>query len=154
MMPGGLCGLLLREGAAVVCALMTVTAYDDSGGAPPWGLTASMTRTRPGVAACGPSWPWGTVMVLEGGSARGRTAPGIPGSGRVVECEDRGAGVGDRDVDLWMPTRRAALEFGRRGIRAIIFVQMGPTPGKRAATHVARRRWRGTFAATWCLAPG
>jgi len=116
----------------MLCRLLVVTAYDDSSGAPPWGVTASMTRTRPGVAAYGPSWPFGTVVALPG---------------RTVVCEDRGGGIGDREVDLWMPTRRGALERGRRGERAIIFIMEGLPPGKRAAAASNHARWRGNVVA-------
>jgi 3D (Asp-Asp-Asp) domain-containing protein len=79
---------------------MSVSAYVNSGGAPPYqGLTASGQYTREGFAACGPSFPFGTVFIIDG---------------RGYICQDRGGAITDGHLDLWMADEASALEWGRQ----------------------------------------
>jgi 3D (Asp-Asp-Asp) domain-containing protein len=78
----------------------SVSAYDNSNGAPPFeGLTASGLYTREGFAACGPSFPFGTWLIVDG---------------RGYICQDRGGAITDGHVDIWMEDEAAAIEWGRQ----------------------------------------
>jgi 3D (Asp-Asp-Asp) domain-containing protein len=78
----------------------SVSAYDNSNGAPPFeGLTASGLYTREGYAACGPSFRFGTVFIIDG---------------RGYICQDRGGAITDGHLDLWMETEASAIEWGRQ----------------------------------------
>jgi 3D (Asp-Asp-Asp) domain-containing protein len=66
------------------------------------GLTASGARVRPGTVAVDPAViPLGSKLRIEG----------LPG---VYRAEDTGGGVRGAHVDVFMDSRGAALEFGRR----------------------------------------
>jgi len=79
--------------AILACLTMSVSAYADHG------ITASGAWTRQGMAACGPSYPFGTVFIV-------RT--------RAYVCMDRGGLVTDGHLDLFMPDEDAAWEWGRQ----------------------------------------
>ncbi len=75
------------------------------------GLMASGFYTHPGVAACGPSFPFGTRILLE--------------TGRLVECWDRGGLITDAHVDIWLPldadgSETTALRLGRREMLGVV----------------------------------
>lgn len=94
-----LCGVML-------CLSLSVSGYSDSTGAPPFaGLTASGAKTAPGVAACGPSFPFGTVMLV---------------GGKPYVCLDRGSAITDGKLDLWMESEAAALTWGRRQLPVVV----------------------------------
>jgi 3D (Asp-Asp-Asp) domain-containing protein len=79
---------------------MSVSAYTNAGGAPPYqGLTASGVQTVPQTVACGPSFRFGTVFIIDG---------------RGYICQDRGGAITDGHLDLWMADEAAALEWGRQ----------------------------------------
>lgn len=59
--------------------------FGDGGGF--CGLMADGINTHDGAAACGPSYPLGSIFEIEG-------------YGQVV-CEDRGGGVGDNHIDVF-----------------------------------------------------
>lgn len=78
------------------------------------GITASGTRVRRGTIAADTSrYPFGTVMYVEG-----------YGYGRV---EDRGGKIrGDR-IDLYFPSHKLALRWGKQSVRVRIWL---PAPGE------------------------
>jgi 3D (Asp-Asp-Asp) domain-containing protein len=85
---------------------MSVSAYTNAGGAPPYqGLTASGQYTREGFAACGPSFPFGTVFIIDG---------------RGYICQDRGGAITDGHLDLWMADEAAAVGWGRQTLPVIV----------------------------------
>jgi 3D (Asp-Asp-Asp) domain-containing protein len=87
-------------------ATFSVSAYTNAGGAPPFeGLMASGLYTREGYAACGPSYPFGTVFIIDG---------------RGYICQDRGGAITDGHLDLWMADEAAALEWGRQELPVIV----------------------------------
>jgi len=87
---------------------MSVSAYTNSGGVHPYeGLTASGAYTREGVAACGPSYAFGTLFF-------------VPSLGRWFVCQDRGGAITDANLDLWFASEDEALEWGRQGLEVII----------------------------------
>ncbi len=105
-----LLALLLLVVAAVGCSkkgtpqschdgevTMSVSAYSLSG------KTASGSPTMPGICACGPGYPFGTRF-------------DIPGVG-VFVCRDRGSGITDDRVDIWMPSAKLAEKFGRKTLK-------------------------------------
>jgi 3D (Asp-Asp-Asp) domain-containing protein len=64
-------------------------------------MTASGVMARSGTIAADTSlYPFGTVLYIEG-----------YGYGRV---EDRGGAIKGARLDLWFPSHRAALAWGRR----------------------------------------
>lgn len=71
-----------------LCLTMSVSAFTDADGAPPYrGQMKSGAYTAPGAAACPPSMPFGTVLF-------------VPGFGGVV-CLDRGGAVTEGKLDVW-----------------------------------------------------
>jgi 3D (Asp-Asp-Asp) domain-containing protein len=87
-------------------ATFSVSAYTNAGGAPPFeGLMASGLYTREGYAACGPSFPFGTVFII---------------GDRAFVCQDRGGAITDGHLDLWMADEAAALTWGRRQLPVIV----------------------------------
>lgn len=79
-------------------------------------ITATGTRTRPGVLAVSPdllrSFPYGTRVRLEDPSGR---APWL--SGRVFIVEDAMNARFTNRVDLWMGSRAQALQWGGRTLK-------------------------------------
>lgn len=85
-----------------------------------YGKTASGIMVRRGIAACGPSWAFGTVLVLPAWVRE----HGLP---RVVVCLDRGGLVSDRHLDVALvgdvgADLRTAREWGRR----VVVVEVDP----------------------------
>lgn len=99
---------LLLAGATF--ATMSVSAYDDSSGVPPWGVTASGALTAPGICACARDIEFGTLFVP------------IDGDMPLVAyvCRDRGGLVGDGYLDVWVESEAEAWSWGRRSIRMAI----------------------------------
>lgn len=91
---------------------LSVSAYTNLSGARPHkGLMASGQYTRPGVAACGPSYAFGTLFILPDGT--------------IVVCLDRGTEITDKHLDIWMLTdpdgsETTALRFGRHTLTVLI----------------------------------
>ncbi len=97
-MPLGYCGLI---------TVMSVSAYDDSSGEPPYlGLTASGEKTHVGVVAAGPDIPFGTEVFILG-----------YGKGIVL---DRGSAITDGHMDIWMPSNELAWQWGRKTLPVIL----------------------------------
>jgi 3D (Asp-Asp-Asp) domain-containing protein len=76
---------------------MSVSAYAVSG------KTTSGKQTRPGVCACGPSYPFGTIFI-------------VPELG-VFVCQDHGSKVGDSNLDIWVPSEKIAEKWGRKTLK-------------------------------------
>ena len=72
----GLALLLRLEGVALDRTWVSVSHYADANGAYPFGITASGVHTGPGVAACGPSFEFGSTFMLD--------------CDIIVSCWDRG----------------------------------------------------------------
>jgi 3D (Asp-Asp-Asp) domain-containing protein len=71
------------------------------------GITASGTYVRPGVIAADPRvLPLGTVVRVKAGDYSG-----------IYTVQDTGRRVKGRIVDIWMASKRAALNFGRRAVK-------------------------------------
>lgn len=89
----------------VVCVMSIVTAYAPSAGGINCDasdcLTAKGETPSHAIAACGPAWPLDTKLV-------------VPGYG-TVRCGDRfGTPLDQYGVDVWMPDRQSALNWGLR----------------------------------------
>ncbi|MBZ9715125.1 3D domain-containing protein [Deinococcus multiflagellatus] len=80
-------------------------------------ITATGTRTRPGVIALSRDllrlFPYGTRVMIE--DLSGRYSNML--RGRVFIVEDTMAARKTNSVDIWMPTRTEALNWGARQIR-------------------------------------
>jgi 3D (Asp-Asp-Asp) domain-containing protein len=86
------------------------------------GRTASGINTRPGMIAADPSvLPLGTVVHLRAGRYTG-----------IYTVMDTGGRIKGRLVDVYVPTHREALEFGRRQVK-IKVIGRGSAKGKRAS---------------------
>lgn len=85
-----------------------VTAYtagDDF--TPSHGITASGKRVKAGTtAACPRELPFGTRINIEDVGER--------------VCTDRGSAIKGRKIDVYMPTIKEALKFGRQTLKVII----------------------------------
>jgi 3D (Asp-Asp-Asp) domain-containing protein len=93
----------------VAVATMSVSAYcNDTRAAddPLYGVMASGERTEHGAVACGPSYPFGTLVA-------------VPGWGWGV-CMDRGGAITDGHLDLWMDSEEAALRWGRQELEVSV----------------------------------
>ncbi len=73
---------------------MSVSAYSLVG------KTASGLPSLPGTCACGLSYPFGTRF-------------DVPGLGMVI-CQDHGAAVTDKHLDIWLPSQTLARTWGRK----------------------------------------
>ena len=91
---------------AVTIVVLSVSAYDNSSGQFPLGITSSGVPTRHGICACGTQFDFGTLFV-------------IPKMG-IFRCEDRGGLISNRHLDLWMFAEEDALEWGRQELVVII----------------------------------
>lgn len=100
--------------------LTVVTAYSsslDETSGDPW-ITASGERVREGIVACSRKYPFGTRLVIEGD---------------VYECLDRLAPRYDTRVDIWMPSKDAALTYGAREM----WVEVLTDPARPAQTMLS-----------------
>ncbi len=103
---------------------MTITAYTDCDpGMRCDGIMASGIKTFDGAAACGPAWPFWTVLFV----------PALPKS---LVCLDRGSAITDHHLDIWMKDRHQALAFGVR--QATVWV-LPHTKEKRPTSFNANR---------------
>ena len=130
------CGCVSRRlrppgGVTPVSRTLEVTGYDDGPRSCNWkrnwcgrpviasgpnkgkpkkvGITASGVRTRQGtIAADTRYYPFGTVMY-------------VPGYGYGV-VEDRGGAIKGQKIDLWFPSERQALEWGRKKVTIKIWL--------------------------------
>jgi 3D (Asp-Asp-Asp) domain-containing protein len=87
------------------------TAYEESTGKSPdhpaFGITASGRRVQVGVtAACPRELSFGTWLEIEGVGKR--------------RCDDRGGAIRGKKLDIYMPERADALEFGRKRLKVRI----------------------------------
>jgi 3D (Asp-Asp-Asp) domain-containing protein len=86
------------------------------------GRTASGVNTRPGMIAADPSvLPLGTVVHLRAGRYTG-----------TYTVMDTGGRIKGRLVDVYVPTHREALEFGRQRVK-IKVIGRGSAKGNRAS---------------------
>jgi 3D (Asp-Asp-Asp) domain-containing protein len=79
----------------------TVTAYSSSPDET-WGdpfITASGRRVFDGLVACPRAFPFGTMVII---------------GDRTYHCYDRLHRKYDNRFDIWMSTKNAALDFGKR----------------------------------------
>lgn len=76
------------------------------------GVTASGKLVQVGIAACGRAYPFGTVFE-------------IPDVG-LVACYDRGGGVGNNLIDVWMPDGAALFREGSRWLDVTIRYDIDP----------------------------
>jgi 3D (Asp-Asp-Asp) domain-containing protein len=98
----------------------TATAYSLRG------RTASGRPVSRGLIAADPSvLPLGTRVRVEAGAFSGEYVVG-----------DTGGSVRGRRIDIWTPTSREALQFGRRAVKLTV-LSFG---GRRAKGNAARRR--------------
>ena len=94
--------------SAVVITSMIVTAFTaHDEGMRCDGIMASGATVFNGAAACPPAWPFGVVFYL-------------PELKRWGICSDRGSAITAGRLDLWMRSRAAALEFGRRELVVVL----------------------------------
>ncbi len=89
-----------------IVLVMSVSAYDDTSGVFPFGVTASMTSTRDGIVACSLRHDYGTIFY-------------IPALKRWYVCEDRGGLIAEGFLDIWMAQYDDAIEFGRQELVVI-----------------------------------
>ncbi|MFN8472413.1 MAG: 5'-nucleotidase C-terminal domain-containing protein [Anaerolineae bacterium] len=76
------------------------------------GITASGLPVQVGVAACGRAYPFGTVFE-------------IPDVG-LVACYDRGGGVGNSLIDVWMPDGTSLFREGSRWLDVTVRSDIDP----------------------------
>lgn len=62
-------------------------------------ITASGDRVRHGIVACSRDFPFGSKFLIDG---------------QVYECLDRLARRFDDRIDIWMPSKEAAVNYGKR----------------------------------------
>lgn len=99
--------------------LMEVTAYTagpESTGKTPehplYGITASQAKAKQWhTIAAGPSIPFGTKVYIP---------EFMDKNGGWFVVEDRGAAIGDNDLDIYMEDLEDALEFGRKEMYVFI----------------------------------
>ena len=109
-----------NTGFEVTPQTYTATAYSLRG------RTASGKPVNRGLIAADPSvLPLGTRVRLEAGSFSGE-----------YEVADTGGAVRGRRIDIWTPTSREALQFGRRAVKLTV-LSFG---GRRAKSNAARPR--------------
>jgi 3D (Asp-Asp-Asp) domain-containing protein len=91
-----LCALLL-------CVTLSVSAYSDVGPTR-WG--GWERPAGPGIAACGPTWRPGTIVL-------------VPGAGAFV-CMDTGGLVTDKHLDIWVASEADAWAWGRQTLTVVV----------------------------------
>ena len=88
-----------------IAEVSAYTASDDECGNHE-GITASGTHVKQGRTIAAPSWiPFGTTVVINGIS---------------YVCEDRGGYISDNRIDIYMDSREAAMEFGRKELEVTV----------------------------------
>ena len=89
-----------------------VTAYssslDETDGDP--FITASGETVRKGIVACSRDYPFGTKFLI---------------NGQVYECLDRLAPQYDERIDIWMPSKVEAIEYGKRKLWVEVVAEEG-----------------------------
>ncbi|GEM_PF-2663457 len=70
-------------------------------------ITASNKRVRWGIIAMDKKYPLGTKVY-------------IPYFKKTFVCEDRGGAIRGNKIDIWMPSKKMAIEFGRRKLIAYV----------------------------------
>ncbi len=70
-------------------------------------ITASNKRVRWGIVGMDRKYPFGTKLY-------------IPYFRQVFVCEDRGGAIEGNRVDIWFPSKEAALKFGRKKLVAYV----------------------------------
>jgi 3D (Asp-Asp-Asp) domain-containing protein len=94
------------------------------------GRTASGQYVTRGLIAADPRHlPLGTRVRLDAG----------PWSGEYLVA-DTGGAIKGRKIDIWTPSTREALQFGRRNVKLTVL----SVPNRRAATKASRTRVRTT----------
>jgi 3D (Asp-Asp-Asp) domain-containing protein len=88
-----------------IAITVSVSAYSDVG------YTASGAWTEHGIVACGPSYPFGTIFIIQG---------------EPYVCMDRGGLVTDGHVDKWMSSESDAWEHGRQEVTVFVWGMDGP----------------------------
>lgn len=84
------------------------------------GRTRSGARTRPGVLAADPRLlPLGTVVDVKAGKYSG-----------VYTVHDTGGAIKGNRVDVWLPTTREAVRFGRRNVKLVVLRYPGQNAPK------------------------
>ncbi len=94
--------------STMVITSMLVTAYTaHDAGMNGLGIMANGHHVFQGAAACPPDWSFGVVFYL-------------PELSKFAMCADRGSAITAGRLDLWMRSRAAALEFGKRRLRVVL----------------------------------
>lgn len=141
------CATNVREETRKVKVEMEVTAYCPCGKCTDWkiswpsgipvhttgslkgqpkkiGITASVTRAHTGTIAADPRIPFGTIIY-------------VPGYGWGI-VEDRGRAIKGHRLDVFFPTHRQALEWGRQKLTVTIVIEDEEEKSRR----IDRRRGR------------
>ena len=88
-----------------VAEVSAYTASDDECGKSD-GITASGTHVQQGRTIAAPSWiPFGTKVII--------------GEHEYI-VEDRGGYISDNRIDIYMDSREAAMEFGRKELEVTV----------------------------------
>jgi 3D (Asp-Asp-Asp) domain-containing protein len=77
------------------------------------GITASGIKVHKGTIACPSKFPFGTKLSIEG-------------MGTFV-CEDRGGAIKGNRIDIYMPTKKEAFQFGRQKLVAEVVSEQEQT---------------------------
>lgn len=88
-----------------VAEVSAYTASDDECGNHA-GITASGTHVKQGRTIAAPPWiPFGTTVIINGHS---------------YVAEDRGSAIQGNCIDIYMDSREAAMEFGRKELEVTV----------------------------------
>lgn len=91
------------------------------------GRTASGIQTRPGIVAADPRvLPLGSVVEIKAGSYSG-----------VYTVHDTGGKVKGNLIDVWLPSSKEALQFGRRKIKLQV-LRYGPANSVKQITSAKK----------------
>jgi 3D (Asp-Asp-Asp) domain-containing protein len=87
---------------------MSVSGYTNAEGVYPFqGQMYSEEYTRPGVCACGWSYPLGTIFIIKG---------------KEYICLDRGSAITDNHIDIWFADVKDADEWGRKELSVLAVI--------------------------------
>ena len=101
----GLAGDQQDSSYTYVAEVSAYTATDDQCGKSD-GITASGTHVKQGRTIASPSWiPFGTKVII---------------NGRSYVAEDRGSAIQGNCIDIYMNSREAAMEFGRKELEVTV----------------------------------